>query len=111
MTRRTPKPTCAAARAWLKANLGARALAPLTGTDMRALDAAAHVVELWAVTGEDRVLDAFRRVVLEMQPKTRYLAYHAVAHTCEWGTRGVVWALAGLSFDDLIGAPRCEGER
>jgi hypothetical protein len=107
---RKPKPTCAEARDWLKLNLGSKALAPLTGTDFRALDAAAHIIELWAVSGEDRVLEAYRAVVLEMQPSTRFFAFHVVAYCCEWSTRAKVWAIADLPADDLIGIPRCEGE-
>lgn len=103
-------PTCASAMKWLRFNLGGKhALAALTGTDYRALSAAAHIIELWAVSGEDRVLDAFRVVVLEMQPKTRYFAYHVIAYSCEWSTRSKVWAKAGLLFSEGAG-PKCEGE-
>jgi hypothetical protein len=105
------EPTCASALKWLAANLGGkRALAPLTGTDYRALAAAAHTIELWAVSGNDRVLEGFRVAVLEMQPRTRYFAYHIVAHMCEWSTRARVWSLARLPLDDLVNIPRCEGE-
>lgn len=92
---------------WLLANLGKGSLGVLTGTDSRALSAAIHIVELYAVTGDDAVLDAFRVVVLKMQPSARHLAFHATAHLMEWETRKRVWAVAGLG---PITAPRCAYE-
>ena len=110
-TRRQREPaTCEGLVKWITDNLGVRALAPLTGTDNKALAAAVHILELWGM-GDDRLLQALRIVVLEMQPSTRYFAYHAVAYLAEWETRDRVWRSAGLSFDDLVRAPRCRGDR
>lgn len=93
-----PKPqgTCDALLAWLRANLGRAALAPLTGTDGKALAAAVHIVELYAYDSDPSVLVAFRVVVVRMQPSTRHLAYHAIAHVLDWPDRDRIWALAGL---------------
>lgn len=81
---------------WLKANFGRSALAPLTGTDFRALAAVAHIVALYAVSGNDSALSALHDVVLCMQPSTRELAFHAIAHQLDWDDRARVWGRAGL---------------
>ena len=50
---------------WLKENLGPTALAPLTGTDRRALAAALHIIELYSYTSADALIDAFGRLVMQ----------------------------------------------
>lgn len=110
-TRRN-KATCDYLFAWLRANLGRDALAALTGTDTRALAAAAHILELDAVCGwpnQRLALDAFRDVVLCMQPATRELAYHAIACFGEWHDQARLWSAAGLPSIELT--LRCKGER
>lgn len=102
-----PKPACQTVGPWLLANLGKGSLGVLTGTDSRALSAAIHIVELYAVTGDGAMLEAFRIVVNKMQPSARHLAYHATAHLMEWDSRARVWARAGLA---PIAVPRCENE-
>jgi hypothetical protein len=94
---------------WLVLNLGRRALAPLTGTDSRALAAAAHILMLYATSSQERlVLEAFRAVVLTMQPSTREFAYHAIACYGEWHWRDEVWLRAGLPPLDRVQI--CAGE-
>lgn len=88
------KPACEALMTWLRANLGT--LAALTGTDMRALHAASHIIELYAFEGDARLLAAFATVVERMQPSTLEFAYHAIAFRMDWNDRARVWALAGL---------------
>lgn len=105
---RAPAPLCHALRRWLRLNLGPRCLAPLTGTDSRALDAAAHIIAQYANSGDRRAVLAFGHVVMCMQPSTRYLAYHAIAHVMDWPDRARVWALAGLP--PLGPMPCCAGE-
>lgn len=83
-------------RKWLEANLGKRCLAPLTGTDARALLAAVQVVELWSEHRGKEVAEAFRLIVLEMQPHTRRFAYHVIAKVADWGHRQQLWNQAGL---------------
>lgn len=92
----TPKPVSVTVLPWLKANLGKRCLAPLTGTDARALLAAAQCIELYSVARQPEVLQAFGTIVLCMQEHTRELAYHAIAHVMEWPDRAGVWNQAGL---------------
>lgn len=100
---------CDALIAWLRRNLGRDALAALTGTDARALSAAVHIIELYTCSAHPSVLRAFGDVVLEMQPSTRYLAYHSIAYVREWDDRAVIWNLANLPY--LGAVPRCDGER
>lgn len=103
----TQKPYCKSVRTWLVANLSKGCLAALTGTDSRALDAAVHIVELMAYAGViDSLAQAFGAVVMEMQPETRYLAYHSVAHVLDWSDRERVWVAAGLP--SLGSIPECE---
>lgn len=90
---------------WLRANLGAKVLGALTGTDRRALLAAVQLIELYAYDAEPRLLTAFGTIVHRMQPGTRYLAYHSIAHVLDWGTRHAVWRDAGLEL--LTHIPRC----
>ena len=106
-----PKPPAATIFTWLKNNkipLGA-----VTSTDSRALQAAVQVADLW-LSCDDRkdVAQAFQKVVLQMQPETRYMAYHSIAHVGDWGHRGELWVMAGLTWDDLknpdgSGKPEC----
>lgn len=101
------KPCCKALGPWLAANLGKGCLGALTGTDAKALDAAVHIIELMAYAGvTDPLAEAFGAVVLGMQPHTRYLAYHAIAHVMDWADRERVWVAAGLPTIGNI--PECE---
>lgn len=103
-----PKPGCVSLRKWLLLNLGRDALAPLTGTDSKALSAAAHIIELYAYSESEAPLVAFREVVMCMQPTTRELAFHAIAHVMDWDDRARLWMLAGLPAFRF--ARRCAGE-
>lgn len=81
---------------WLRDNLGREATASLTGTDTRALAACHSILHLYASTWSVAVLVAYRAVVVEMQPTTRYMAYHLIAMVLDWSDRPVVWTQAGL---------------
>jgi hypothetical protein len=81
---------------WLRCQLPRPAIAALTGTDCDALQAAAGILALYQRTSNPELLNAFRTCVLIMQPKTRELAYHAVAQVAEWDTRAKWWGKAGL---------------
>jgi hypothetical protein len=81
---------------WLAANLGYHAMAPLTGTDSRALRAATEIIELYSYHQRQSVLDAFCLVVCTMQGTTRELAYHAIAKVMNWSDRERIWQMAGL---------------
>jgi hypothetical protein len=105
-----PKPPCAEIYRWLQCNLGKRCLAPLTGTDTKALDAAVQTAQLWTYCdNRAAVAKAFGLIVSEMQPSTRHLAYHAIAKVSDWSFRAELWASAGLNFDDVRGV--CAFER
>ena len=101
------KPPCQTLPHWLRENLGKRCLAPLTGTDSKALAAAVQIVELYAYQSTPELLDAFRIVVAQMQRSCWPLAYHAIAHVMDWGDRETVWRGAGLP---AIEPGRCEFE-
>jgi hypothetical protein len=92
---------------WLKSNLGNRALAPLTGTDTRALRAAVELIELYAYDSGVDVLEAFRLTVQRMQPHTRQLAYHAIAHIMNWEDRATIWTHCHL---EPVVTTRCQFE-
>ena len=91
-----PKPCCESLYPWLRANLGKDCLAPVTGTDARALTAASHIILLYAYHGEKSLLLAFGHIVRCMQPQTQELAYHAIAHLMDWSDRRTIWLEAGL---------------
>ena len=93
---------------WLRANLGSRALAPLTGSDTRALRAAVQIIEQWSYDRHGGVLRAFFEVVSRMQSHTRFLAYHAIAHPMDWSDREKIWRAAGLP--QLMHIPKCSFE-
>ena len=82
--------------AWLHSNLGSEKLAPLTGTDSKALAAAAQLLELYAYHREPMLLEAFGIIVRCMQPQTRQLAFHAIAHVMDWSDRCKIWDAADL---------------
>jgi hypothetical protein len=84
---------------WLAANLGDESLAPLSGTDTRALRAAWAIIVLWNRddgAGCDELLVAFAACVRRMGPHTQQFAYHAIAQVMNWSDRPKVWARAGL---------------
>jgi hypothetical protein len=94
-----PQPRCETVLPWLKENLGPHALAPLTGTDAKALAAAVQIIELYAYSCNKGLLPAFGAVVATMQESCRGLAYHAIAHCMDWGHRREIWEAAGLRLD------------
>lgn len=104
---RPPEPACKQLFKWLRLNLGRERLAALTGTDTRALGAVAHILSGGANV-EGLPLEAFRAMVLVMQPRTRELAYHAVACFGEWEWRARVWAAAKLPPLERVSV--CVGE-
>ena len=102
------KPPCQTLLPWLRNNLGKKCLAPLTGTDARALAAAVQIIELYSYDRDSHVLEAFRLVVERMQPKCREFAYHAIAHIMDWSDRGRIWKLAGCP--EMTSYHPCEAE-
>lgn len=90
------KPHAQTVFSWLAANLGKRALAPLTGSDTRALMAAVQIAAQYAYDRDPSIIMAFGLIVRRMQPSTRELAYHAIAHPRDWSNREEMWIEAGL---------------
>lgn len=95
--------------AWLRSN--GMSLGILTGHDTRALRAATQIVDVWLNSRSHRVAGAFGTIVAQMQPKCRYLAYHAIAMVGNWSDRQELWDQAGLgqdttSFPECSEAPR-----
>jgi len=88
---------------WLKANLGPKCLCVLTGQDEKALAAAVQLVPVWC-NSDDRaaIAPAFRLIVEQMQPQSRELAFHAIAHAADWGHRYELWSEAGLPGIDRL---------
>jgi len=76
---------------WLRAN--GHNLAPLTGTDTKALAAVAACWELYAYTRSERVLKAARELAAEMQDSTRPLARELIAYAMDWSDRDKLWPL------------------
>lgn len=95
------KPACLDVRTWLRAN--GHDLGALTGQDSRALSAIAHVWQLYAASdndGREAALRAVRALLSAMQPKTRYLAREAIAHSMDWPDRDRLWPVVWAPEDD-----------
>lgn len=102
------KPVCETGLKWLKDNLGPRCLAGLTGQDIKALQAAIQIVELWTYTDNPEAAEqAFALCVRQMQESQWPLAYHVIAHLSEWSSRSELWFAAGLP---AIRVPVCAWE-
>lgn len=76
---------------WLKAN--GHSLAPLTGTDARALAAIAACWTLYSVERDPRVLDAIATLVQVMQAKTRPLAGALIPWAMDWSDEARLWPM------------------
>lgn len=87
---------------WLKANCGKHCLGALTDHDARALLASVAITPLisWK-GGSQELFDAYRAIVSEMQPSTRWLAFHAIAMELDWSHRFMIWRKAGLAAEDM----------
>lgn len=84
-------------RAWAKNN--GESLAPLTGTDFRALAAIAALWELYSMERHARVLDAVRIALGEMQPSTRHFARPLIARAMDWSDQDKLWPLVDVNAD------------
>lgn len=107
----TAKPYAATIGPWLTHNLGKRWAAPLTGQDWPALKAVVEIVNAWTSSdseGREHCVQAYRAMVLTMQPQCQYLAFHAVAHAADWSHRWELWLLAGLDKELPTKFPGCK---
>lgn len=104
-----PKPAAATVLSWLKGNgIG---LGALTSHDTACLLAAVQIAAVW-IRGDsdskDSASAAFKNIVEQMQPRTRFMAFHAIAHVGEWSHRWALWMDAGLLAHDLQNVPECK---
>lgn len=76
---------------WLKANK--HDLAPLTGTDTRALRAIDACWELYATTHSTHAIDAVRELLYLLQAKNHHLARELIARSMDWPDREKLWPL------------------
>lgn len=74
---------------WLREN--GHDLAPLTGTDHKALAAIAACWTLYAYSGRTEVLAAIRLLIGEMQRSTAPLARELIAWAMDWDDRERLW--------------------
>ncbi len=89
------QPHAATILKWLRDN--GQSLGALTGQDTRALQLCVSAMALYSSCDqemESHALSAFRGGVVAMQPSTRHLAYHAVAHVLDWPAREMIWRRA-----------------
>lgn len=93
---------CAEGLKWVANRLGKQALAPLTGTDRKALDGFLHALRLWRAAPDDHVIAALRALVMVMQPSTRHIAKAAIPGMLDWSDEDVIWAaIMAVTVDDL----------
>lgn len=86
---------------WLQANCGRHCTAPLSSHDVNALLASVALCPLVSWSGAPKELfAAYRAIVMEMQPHTRWLAFHAIAMELDWSHRAMIWTQAGLPEGD-----------
>jgi hypothetical protein len=91
---------------WLQANLGRHCTAPLTSNDCYALVTSVNLCNLIGyASAPPELFVAYGAIVLQMQPHTRGLAYHAIACELDWPHRDMIWELAGLADGDK---PKCK---
>lgn len=84
---------------WLRANK--HDLAPLTGTDHKALAAIDACWHLYAYSGDKRVLAAVALLLTQMQRSTRPLARELIARALDWGDRDRLWPRVATDAEAL----------
>jgi len=67
------------------------ALAALTGTDYRVLDAFVACLELYSYDNSPTVLTAARMLLARMQPSTQWIAKELIAFVFGWSDRERLW--------------------
>ena len=84
---------------WLRAN--GHSLAPLTGTDARALEAIACCWQLYTVVDRrQHVIEAVAQLALTMQPSTRSLARSLIPWAMDWSDEEPVWQLVRAAMTE-----------
>ena len=86
---------------FLKANCGKHCLGALTSTDTQALMTSISLCPLISHRGApEELFAAYGAIVRQMQPHTRWLAFHAIAMELDWSHRFMIWEAAGLPDAD-----------
>jgi len=86
---------------WICEQAGPKSLAGLTHHDTVALLASVAMLPLISYDGAPAELFfAYRAIVLQMQPKMRWAAYHAIASELDWSHREMIWRAAELPQGD-----------
>lgn len=100
-----PKPSTAIASEFIRAHLGRRAFAPLTGTDWRAWHAFVYLVELWGVSRDRNALDAMRACVACAQTRhvdVMQIFVQTIPAMLDWCDVRVLWpAVAPPELTDM----------
>lgn len=90
------KPPCVSALCFVKHHLGKSALAPHTGQDFAALNAFAHLCELYAVAdtkGREECLKAMSATLACAQRSTWDTFAKCIPHSLDWSDEARIWAL------------------
>lgn len=86
---------------WLAANCGKRCTAGLTSTDATALAASVTMCPLVSYeSAPAELFQAYRALVMAMQPHTRWMAFHLIAMELDWDHRAMIWCMAKLPDAD-----------
>jgi len=88
------KPLCQTAPTFISFHCGKYSLGALTGQDTRALQAFAHLVELYAVsdtTGRHYAIQAMRATVQASQPSVWSLFKKCIPHVLDWSDEERLW--------------------
>lgn len=99
MTSRLPRwrpspPPCRAGIQWLRVKYGKGNLAALTGQDGYALEAAIHVLDLYARSdahGKRSAITALGALVAAMQPGCRTFVRDAIPYVLDYGDVDKLW--------------------
>lgn len=90
------KAPCVSAQTFIKHHLGKSALAPHTGQDFAALNAFAHLCELYAVAdtkGRESCLKAMAATLACAQRSTWDTFAKCIPHSLDWSDEARIWAL------------------
>lgn len=86
---------------WLKANCGKGCTGALTSTDTYALVTSVALCNLISYeSAPEELFAAYHAIVSQMQPNTRWLAFHAIAMELDWSHRFMIWNKADLPDAD-----------
>lgn len=95
---------------WLQENCGKGCTGALTSTDTYALVTSVSLCNLISYPEAPKELfQAYGAIVRQMQPHTRWMAYHAIAMELDWSHRNMIWAAAELPEGDKP-AHKCKFE-